>query len=221
MSFFNRQGIPGFMMRHYTDQKSDIQDDLSKMSLEEVDFEEDLAILRAFSLVDTAQREDEFEMHGLVQLATRIWLRTTSAEMLWYRTFVQAMAQEFPLCSYATWPRCRVLFPHVTIAVEPKGLGNHQTTEWARVLVNAGTYAWEQRLLAQAEGLVTEAMKIQKTALSPVGSGEEYAALNLLGLILGGLAKYDTAEVMQKQALELSKRCRGTKLHIPLLPWAI
>ena len=66
MSFFNRQGIPEFMIHHYTDKDSKGQDDLSGKRLEEedVDFEKDVVVPRAFSLVSTTQREDEFEMYG-------------------------------------------------------------------------------------------------------------------------------------------------------------
>jgi hypothetical protein len=75
MSFFNRQGIPEFMVRHYAD--TDLrQGTLSSTGSEggEFDFEEDMVVLRGFSLVRMTAREDEFEMHGLVQLATRAWL---------------------------------------------------------------------------------------------------------------------------------------------------
>jgi hypothetical protein len=40
-------------------------------------------------------------MHGLVQLATRMWLRNANQEGLWYEAFVRAMAQEFPDGEYA------------------------------------------------------------------------------------------------------------------------
>jgi hypothetical protein len=47
-----------------------------------------MAMLRAFSLMGTIQRADEFEMHGLVQLATRTWLKSTDTERRWHQTFM-------------------------------------------------------------------------------------------------------------------------------------
>ncbi|KAF2176648.1 hypothetical protein K469DRAFT_698326 [Zopfia rhizophila CBS 207.26] len=140
MSFFNQQGIPEFMIRHYTDKDGEGQDDSSDRRLKEEDvgFEEDVAVLRAFSLVATTQREDEFEMHGLVQLATRIWLRSTKAERGWHRAFIQAMAQEFPEGEYANWPKCQTLFPHVLPMVEQESLNIGKTDKWALLLNNAG-----------------------------------------------------------------------------------
>jgi hypothetical protein len=60
MSFFNRQGIPEFMIRYYADAKQKTEDGILGTLLEEkgFDFEEDMAMLRAFSLVNQTQRED-------------------------------------------------------------------------------------------------------------------------------------------------------------------
>jgi len=112
MCFFNRQGYPEFMIRHYTD--TDGRDTSSSTGLAggNVDLEEDIAMLRQFSLLNAAEDKDEFEMHGLVQLATRIWLRTAGSEDRWRSMFVRAMSLEFPTGEYTNWPRCRLLFPH-------------------------------------------------------------------------------------------------------------
>ncbi|KAF2801895.1 HET-domain-containing protein [Mytilinidion resinicola] len=129
MSFFNRQGIPEFMVRHYIDKDNQGRNDLLDNCLEEedVDFEEDVAVLRAFSLVGMTQREDEFEMHGLVQLATRIWLASTNTERKWHQAFIQTMAHEFPDGEYANWPKCQTLFPHVLPMLEQEGINNGKT----------------------------------------------------------------------------------------------
>ena len=90
MSFFNRQGIPEFMIRNYLNDDSDGQDDSLYQGLEAeaIDFEDDMAMLRAFSLVGTMQRADEFEMHKLIQLTTQTWLKPTDTERRWHQTFM-------------------------------------------------------------------------------------------------------------------------------------
>lgn len=96
------------MIRHYIDNKNKDQDNLVERQInrENNDFEEDVAFLRAFSLVNTKQREDEFEMHRLVQLATGVWLKSANRDSVWQRAFVQVIAQEFPDGEYANWPKC-------------------------------------------------------------------------------------------------------------------
>ena len=210
MSFFNRQGIPEFMIRHYTDKDREGQDDSlgTRLEEEDVDFEEDVAVLRAFSLVGTTQREDEFEMHGLVQLATRIWLRSTDTERKWHRAFIQAMAQEFPNGEYANWPKCQTLFSHVLPVVEQESLNNGKTNEWALLLNNAGWYAWRQGLFAQAEGMVSKALEIRKEVLDADDS-RTLLSSGLLGSILAASGKYGEAESMHRQTLATSEKVLG------------
>jgi tetratricopeptide (TPR) repeat protein len=211
MSFFNQQGIPEFMIRHYTDRDSEGHDDSSDIPLEEEDFEEDLAVLLAFSLVGTAKREDEFEMHGLVQLATRIWLKSTNTDRKWLWIVIQAMAQELPNGEYANWPRCQALFPHVLPIVEQEGLtvGNiEQIDKWALLLNNAGWYAWRQGLLAKAEDMVFKALEIRREVLD----AEDYKILlssNILGSIWTDLGQYKEAELISRQTLATAEKVLG------------
>ncbi|OCK72920.1 HET-domain-containing protein, partial [Lepidopterella palustris CBS 459.81] len=207
MSFFNRQGIPEFMIRHYTDKDSEGQNDSSgrRFAEEDVDFEEDVAVLRAFSLVRTTQRGYEFEMHGLVQLATRVWLRSTDTERKWYRVFIQAMAQEFPDGEYANWPKCQTLFPHVLSVAEQEDSNKGKTYEWALLLNNAGWYAWRQGLLAQAEDMVSKALEIRKEVLD-ADNLSTLLSSSLLGTTLVDSGKYEAAESMHRQTLAMYEK---------------
>ncbi|KAF2727433.1 hypothetical protein EJ04DRAFT_451317, partial [Polyplosphaeria fusca] len=181
MSFFNRQGIPEFMVRYYTK--------------ENIDFEEDVAVLRAFSLIGMTQGEGEFEMHRLVQLATRTWLKSTDTERRWHQTFIQAMAREFPTGEYANWAKCQTLFPHVLPEIEHTDSGNRQPIDLALLFSNAGWYAWRQGLFAQAEDIVSRALNIQKEVLDD-GDSNVLLSLSLLGSIFKDLGKYEEAESM-------------------------
>jgi tetratricopeptide (TPR) repeat protein len=210
MSFFNPQSIPDFMLRHYTDNKNKEQDNLveRQTNRENDNFEEDVAFLRAFSLVDTKQREDEFEMHRLVQLATTVWLKSANREGIWRRAFIQAMAQEFPTGEYANWPRCHTLFPHVLHMVEQKEPSSRETNAWALLLNNTGWYALRQGLFGQAESMVLEAVRIRKKIL---GSDEPSTllSLNLLASVLADLGKYSEAESMHRQNLATREKVLG------------
>jgi tetratricopeptide (TPR) repeat protein len=215
MSFFNPQSIPDFMLRHYTDNKNKEQDNLveRQTNRENDNFEEDVAFLRAFSLVDTKQREDEFEMHRLVQLATTVWLNSANREGIWRRAFIQAMAQEFPTPEYANWPRCQTLFPHVLPMVEQKEPSSKEPSSreidgWALLLNNTGWYALRQGFLGQAESMVLEAVRIRKKIL---GSDEPSTllSLNLLASVLADLGKYSEAESMHRQNLATREKVLG------------
>ncbi|KAF2726964.1 hypothetical protein EJ04DRAFT_390807, partial [Polyplosphaeria fusca] len=210
MSFFNPQSIPDFMICHYMDNKNEEQDNsLKRQTNKENDnFEEDMALLHAFSLVDMKLHEDEFEMHRLVQLATGMWLKSTKRDEIWRRAFIQAMAQEFPNGEYANWPKCQTLFPHVLPMVEQKELSMQVTEAWASLLNNAGWYAWRQGLFGQAEGMVSKALEIRKQILDKDESNTLLSS-DLLGSILTDLGKYSEAESMHRQTLATREKVLG------------
>jgi len=66
MSFFNRQGIPAFVL-----QNAHIYDDIDGDHA----FELDIATLQAYCLVSVDQDRMTFQMHRLVQFATKGWLK--------------------------------------------------------------------------------------------------------------------------------------------------
>jgi hypothetical protein len=86
MSFFDRQGIPESLLRNRTqtekgdawrhqedDDTDDEEDGMSQNDVSDV-FEDDVVALRNFSFITDSTDGISFEMHRLVQLATRKWL---------------------------------------------------------------------------------------------------------------------------------------------------
>jgi len=85
MSFFNRQGIPDFVLqtaRMYSGgEKDDTYD-----AAEGMHFDADIATLQAYCLVSVDQDGTTFQMHRLVQFATKRWLELQPSNRLrWYR----------------------------------------------------------------------------------------------------------------------------------------
>lgn len=85
MSFFDRQGIPEELII------SQYQEDDSI-----VNFEEDIEVLRNYSLVTLGVENDVFEMHRLVQFATRKWLEQRQKLERWKETYITIMVDAFP-----------------------------------------------------------------------------------------------------------------------------
>ena len=121
------------------------------------EFAEDIKLLDSFSLISTTKDEGGFNMHGLVQFATRVWLGSTGAEEAWWERFVAAMAAVFPTAEYGNLPICRALFPHIQSITE-KQPQERQSEEWTQILTDAGGYAWQQGLIVQAKELVQQSL---------------------------------------------------------------
>ncbi len=81
MSSFNRQGIPETLLCK--------DDDL-------LEFEDALTVLLGFSLIIEESSKKSFEMHRLVQLATRKWLESHGKIVKWNQTALEVIETAFP-----------------------------------------------------------------------------------------------------------------------------
>ena len=107
MSFFDRQGIPEELITSRYEENDSI-----------VNFEEDIEVLRSFSLIALGTENDVFEMHRLVQFATRKWLEQRQELEEWKKRYITVMADAFPPGRYENWKRCQMLFPHAVLVLD-------------------------------------------------------------------------------------------------------
>ncbi|KAF2818477.1 hypothetical protein CC86DRAFT_388958 [Ophiobolus disseminans] len=152
MSFFDRQGIPESLLRRQEEQKdvrvdsqqeaeeqvgSDGEDDTSQPSIDDDDFEADIVALRKFCFISVETDRATFEMHTLVQLATRKWLEANKQLERWKQQFVGNLYAEFPTGAYENWAACQALFAHAKSAVGHQPEADACVEEWATVLYRA------------------------------------------------------------------------------------
>ncbi|KAL9082520.1 MAG: hypothetical protein Q9165_008869 [Trypethelium subeluteriae] len=212
MSFFNRQGIPEFMIRCHAEVRRGTHDGVpdTRSDEEEHDFEEDIAVLRAFSLVSLSQHEKEFGMHGLVQQATQQWLNLIKADEMWRRHFIHAMSQEFPTGEYPNWSRCRTLYPHVLTSIgqveSSQVITAREEVFWKEhpgTLASVGSLA--QVLSLRGKDEEAEAMFRQNLVASERVSGKEHpetlGSMNNLALLMGRQGKYEEAMMIHRETL--------------------
>ncbi|KAI7344345.1 hypothetical protein KC320_g8887 [Hortaea werneckii] len=102
MSMYNYQGIPEYLV-------SAAWSDTNR------DFDEDIVTLEEFLFINTTMSSTTyFEMHRLVQLAAREWLRSQEKYQEWAQKAYQQLDIAFPNGDYDTWGQCEELYPHVT-----------------------------------------------------------------------------------------------------------
>ena len=106
-----------------TGQYNDGEDNTSQSS-EDDGFEADVLALRNYSFISFNTNSKTFEMHGLVQLATRKWLKVNGLQEKWKEQFIQNLDEELPTGEYENWERCQVLFPHTQSAAAQKPKAN-------------------------------------------------------------------------------------------------
>ncbi|OAG04884.1 uncharacterized protein CC84DRAFT_1218296, partial [Paraphaeosphaeria sporulosa] len=227
MSFFDRQGIPEELLRHRGKQENndgdqqgptrvaDIdveEDDVSQSSTsvesDEDTFEDDVVALRNFCFVSDEIGGTSFEMHALVQLATRTWLAANSRLERWKQQFIGKLNAAFPTGAYENWAVCGPLFAHVKAAAEQRPKDERVLIEWAALLYHAAWYAEQRGNVAEARELAMASLKTRQKVL-----GEEHEdtlrSVAMVGLVykLGG--RWDDAEMLEVQVMETHKKKLG------------
>ncbi|KAF1934525.1 hypothetical protein EJ02DRAFT_390527, partial [Clathrospora elynae] len=180
MSFFDRQGIPEDLLRPRTEQQgartiqtekvrnhgdSDSDDNISQSSAGDNEFEDDIVALRNFCFISVDTSGTSFEMHALVQLATRMWLEANSKLEQWKEQFVSNLCAAFPNGEYENWVTCRALFAHARSAIGQPPEHESSLAEWATLLYRAAWYAEGMGNSTDAATLATKSMRARKKVL--------------------------------------------------------
>ncbi|KAI4163243.1 MAG: hypothetical protein LQ342_003179 [Letrouitia transgressa] len=225
MSFFDRQGIPDSLIRNRAESRSghrsqeehsidkeregtqesdEDNKDSASISSKDDEFEDDVQILRDYSFIST-ESDRTFEMHALVQLATRKWLEASGQLEQWKQRYIRNLSDEFPPGRYENWMRCQELFPHAKSAVTQQPKADESLREWALLLYNAAWYAEKRGNVVDAIQLSGIAMKVWEKIL-----GQEHReTLNAMTMvvsayILGG--RWDEAEELGVQVMKTRKK---------------
>ncbi|KAF1974570.1 TPR-like protein [Bimuria novae-zelandiae CBS 107.79] len=234
MSFFDRQGIPETLLQYRAKQgdaprsqeergdddwDSDEEDGASQSSAGDDSFEQDVVTLRNFCFISVDTNGTSFEMHALVQLATRKWLDSSGRLERWKQQFISNLCAAFPTGEYENWTACQALFAHAKAAVGQRPEEKLSLVEWATLLYRAAWYAEKIGNIADATTLAVKAMKVRKKVL-----GQEHEdtlwSIAMVGLAykLGG--RWNAAEELEVQVMETCKTKLGTDHRSTLISMA-
>jgi hypothetical protein len=231
MSFFDWQGIPDILLQNRSEQitsrqdekqgtngddncvdndtgYSDDEDGSASQSSMSDGFEEDVLVLRNYSFISVNANGTTFEMHGLVQLATRKWLEAHGQIERWKHQFIKNLDAELPTGEYENWERCQALFPHAQSAASHKPKGSDSLTGWASVLYKAAWYAIRIGKGVEAENMSVQVMKVRKKILG-VEHSDTLEGMGIVGLAYNLNGRWDDAEKLEVQVMETRKTKLG------------
>ena len=231
MSQFNPQGIPKWVLesdrRHWRssdssgagraredgteDGRSDNRSDNGSESGSDDqhdNFDNDLHILRQYSLVTVTTQKSEYEMHALVQLCTRAWVSSSGNKREWNRRFLQVMAREYPAGMYENWSKCQQLDPHVEHVIRKKPTDEEDAKNWAQLLSNVGWYKAEAGMYEVAEQVDRQALGGREKVLGPEHP-DTLTSVGNLAVVLWRQGKYEEAERMNRRALDGREKVLG------------
>jgi tetratricopeptide (TPR) repeat protein len=221
MSFFDRQGIPEALLRSRTERRNSQQDQRGNNDSEEDEdsksqcsvsdrFEDDILALRNYSFIFVNADSTTFEMHGLVQLATRKWLDVNGRLERWKLQYIKNLYAVFPTGAPENWSKCQALFPHAQSVVGQKPVARSSLREWAGILHNAAWYIGAKGNYIEAESLSQKATRTLKRVLGGEHPDTLTSMANLAATYMYQ-GRWKEAEELQAKELEISRRLLGAE----------
>jgi tetratricopeptide (TPR) repeat protein len=223
MSMYNYQGIPEYLLKargsgvrpgaRLTSSFDSAERDSGASSSasddegsEADDFEDDILMLENFHFISTTFSNTAFEMHRLVQLAARVWLRSHKLYQEWARKGIERLDEILPDGEHENWERCRELYPHVTsiLQLDEKEISLSR----ASVQYKAAWFDLKRGLWSKAEALAAESYKTRKLILGQKDQNTLWA-LSIHVSLLSSQGKYKAAEEANRQVLEVREKVLG------------
>jgi hypothetical protein len=134
MSYLDPQAIPESLFT-------------SKLAKDGLEFERRVSPLVSFNLVSPEIGGTSFNMHRLVQVATKAWLKNHNEDEKWKQEAMDLMVTAFPDASDSEqseqWAKCEELSPHAESILKqlPSSLSVRQTLAHATLLYNTAFHA--------------------------------------------------------------------------------
>src|SRR5436853_29252 len=170
ISMFERQGIPEYLLHYNTNR---------------LQFEDAIAPLISFSLVRAQVEQRSFEIHSLVQLSVREWLKENKQLEKWRKEFVKIMARNFPGGRYETWTDCQALLPHSKEAMSYASSDEDDVLNRATIADNSAFYLYLRGEYVAAEEASRGALDGREKMLG-LEDPDTLTSVNNLGLALKG-----------------------------------
>jgi hypothetical protein len=136
MSTFNPQEIPEPVLRRRGQVAATVGNEEDPNN----EFEADVDLLQAYSLVRAMPDLNVCEMHPLGQFCTRMWLSSSGVAEKWKSEFLELMTREFPAARYEDWVVCQQLFPHIEPLFDSKPSTDSTLEAWGQILTTAAWY---------------------------------------------------------------------------------
>ncbi len=191
IAVLDRQGIPKSLLRNNKDRN--------------VHVATALGILQAFSLISAGDGGSGYEIHRLVQLATRRWLEIQGTKEEWQKKALLVLADMFPSGKFKNWTTCENLLPHAQTVTQYENANKaypersaHLLRRMARFDTNQGRYE-----IACTRGLA--AFEVRKK-YSGIEHPSTLRSMATLAMIYRKQGRWDEAEKLEVQVMETRKR---------------
>jgi tetratricopeptide (TPR) repeat protein len=233
MSFFDRQAIPEALLQEKGSGQAEGQDEGSTVdgkagerSGEDTggsalgernaegpvdkaeEHEKDIVVLRNYNLVSCTTDRTTLEMHRLVQLATKKWLKAARQFDRWSAQYISNLEEAFPTSAFDNWAVCQVLFPHAVAALHTEVTGRKTILQQASFLLRSGQYASAAGLYTDAEEMEERSLEARRNMLGE-GHPDTLTSMHNLAMTYSKRGQWDKAEKLQVEVIKKWKKVLG------------
>ena len=186
-----------------------------------VRFRKALETLQAFSLTtptaQNEQHEESYDLHRLVCITMRNWLRMGGELEKWTNDAVVVLNQKFPGpdWSHDYHEICKTLLPHTLVLFSSDQMIIEQVAQ-AELICSVSSYLREIGKHELAEMLARQSLTRCEKALGPDHKETLRSRITLV-VIVDALGKYELAEKMNQQTLDLHLKVLGREHVITML----
>ncbi|KAL8992228.1 MAG: hypothetical protein Q9169_007264 [Polycauliona sp. 2 TL-2023] len=192
MAFLDRTGIPKSLLK--------------RDGIRSVDFISALGTLQSFSLIGTQRGGLSYDMHRLVQVSIRTWLRTSRER--WEGEAVRILAERHPSGDYENWEECETLSSHAQTVLTYPQYTEEGMLRCARILHNLATFDEQQSRYVLAEQRFREAITLRTNVLGLCHS-DTLSSMSCLGEVLFRKQQYDEAGSVLRTVVAESSKLSG------------
>jgi tetratricopeptide (TPR) repeat protein len=172
-----------------------------------------IGTLKGYSFITERERDKFFDLHRLVHLATRNWMREEKEISSWHISFwadkaLERLAELMPAGDPEERPTWIAYLPHAQCVLDSTDLSGKRMIEKATLLDSVGCCLQTNGQYKQALQRHKKALEIREKLLGQEGP-DTLTSMDEVALALSCLGEYAKAEEMSRRALALTEKVLG------------
>ncbi|GLA09992.1 hypothetical protein AnigIFM60653_001131 [Aspergillus niger] len=181
-----------------------------------------LGLLKAFSFISEGSGDSSLNLHRLVHLATRNWLRENQQFSRQLLKTADQLSEVFPSNDHRNRQAWREYLPHALSLIAEAGFQKEQE-KYIDLIQNVCSCLTSDGRWKEAEELEVQVLELRKRVLGPEHP-DTLASMSTLAWTYWYQGRWKEAEELQVQVLELSKQVlgpehSGTLISMSTLAW--
>nr|XP_036584595.1 uncharacterized protein CTRU02_05670 [Colletotrichum truncatum]KAF6794113.1 hypothetical protein CTRU02_05670 [Colletotrichum truncatum] len=174
---------------------------------EDMAAEEAISMLMAYAFIQERDTEGRIDIHRLVRLVMRNWVREKGEEEEQVTETIYWLSERFPWPDHKNREVWMTYLPHAQAALRFQDWCTDEEALWD-LLANTGRSNELLGKYGEAEQMHRQTLEMRKKVLGPENPNTLSSMNNLAG-VFDSQGKYEEAEQMHRQALEMRKKVLG------------